>query len=263
MAMAERRAYERVSDGPVMKGGAIRFAERHGTIPCVIRDISPAGARVRVLSSSQIPDRFTLIIELDHVEADCTVVWRSKTELGLQFSRLLTEENVSAGAKPVELVHPTAEPRRQSRAQPEGGHPIRILIAEDDPDDRILIGEAFEESEFRHEIEFVGNGEELLARLSGQTSGPRPGLILLDLNMPKMDGRQALARLKADPVTRRIPVIVLTTSNAEEDIDQTYDLGVSSYITKPSDFEGLQKIVHMLNAYWSTLVTLPAMRKTA
>ena len=94
-------------------------------------------------------------------------------------------------------------------------------------------------------------------------NAPRPGLILLDLNMPKMDGRQALARLKADPATRRIPVIVLTTSNAEEDIDQTYDLGVSSYITKPSDFEGLQKIVHMLNAYWSTLVTLPAMRKTA
>lgn len=258
MAMAERRAYERVTDGPVMKGGAIRFAERHGTVPCVIRDITPAGARVRVLSSSQIPDRFTLTIELDHIEVDCTVVWRSKTELGLKFSRLLTEESTVIPNKPIQIIEDQVPSGGTPKPKSDGRQPIRILIAEDDPDDQILIGEAFEDSEFHHEIEFVGNGEELLERLADPASAARPGLILLDLNMPKMDGRQALKRLKADPETRRIPVIVLTTSNAEEDIEQTYDLGVSSYITKPSNFEGLQKIVHMLNAYWSTLVTLPA-----
>ena len=263
MVMAERRAYERISDGPVMKGGAIRFAERHGTIPCVIRDISPAGARVRVLSSSQIPDRFTLIIELDNIEAECTVVWRSKTELGLKFSNLLTEESSSVPNQHLRVVKGSKTADGTLPARAEGKEPIRILIAEDDPDDRILISEAFEDSEFSHEIEFVGNGEELLAHVADAKDGSRPGLILLDLNMPKMDGRQALARLKADPATRQIPVIVLTTSNAEEDIEHTYDLGVSSYITKPSNFEGLQKIVHMLNAYWSTLVTLPAVRRTA
>ncbi|MEM7425611.1 MAG: response regulator [Pseudomonadota bacterium] len=259
MAMVERRAYERVADGPVMKGGAIRFAERHGTIPCVIRDITPAGARVRVLSSAQIPDQFTLIIELDHIEAECTVVWRSKTELGLKFARLLTEENEPpkvAASSPTPLRMVESRPKRASG----GNGPIRIIIAEDDPDDRLLIDEAFQESDFSHEIEFVGNGEELLARLADPVAAT-PGLILLDLNMPKMDGRQALARLKADQETRRIPVIVLTTSNSEEDIERTYDLGVSSYITKPSNFEGLQEIVKHLNAYWSTLVTLPTARR--
>ncbi len=258
MAMVERRAFERVTDGPVMKGGAIRFAERHGTIPCVVRDITPAGARVRVLSSAQIPDHFVLTIELDRIEVDCTVVWRSKTELGLKFSSLLTDQTKETGSKQSPAEVSLVKPRQPVFAK----EPIEILIAEDDPDDQMLIGEAFEESEFSHNICFVNNGQELLMHLADPAKAT-PSLILLDLNMPKMDGRQALARLKENPVTRRIPVIVLTTSNSEEDIEQTYDLGVSSYITKPSNFEGLQQIVKLLNAYWSTLVTLPAARKVA
>ena len=138
---------------------------------------------------------------------------------------------------------------------------IPVLIAEDDPDDRLLIGEAFAESDFDHRIEFVGNGEELLQylELAGSTPDrPVPRLILLDLNMPKMDGRQALKRLKADPATRRIPVVVFTTSNVEQDVDDTYDLGVNSYITKPSTFEGLKDVVSALDIYWSCMAALPS-----
>jgi CheY-like chemotaxis protein len=138
---------------------------------------------------------------------------------------------------------------------------IPILIAEDDPDDRLLMRDAFAESRFSHPIAFVENGVELLDYVRGQPpyeGRPQPGLILLDLNMPKMDGRTALKHLKADPDLRRIPVVVLTTSKAEEDILRTYDLGVSSFITKPVTFQGLVDVVRALNSYWIEIVELPS-----
>ena len=137
---------------------------------------------------------------------------------------------------------------------------IPILIAEDDPDDRLFMRDAFAESDYDHEIAFVENGEELLAYLNGVApyeDAPRPGLILLDLNMPKMDGRTALLHIKANPSLRRIPVIVLTTSRADDDIEKTYDLGVSSYISKPSSAEGLKEVIATLNGYWSNIVAFP------
>jgi CheY-like chemotaxis protein len=141
--------------------------------------------------------------------------------------------------------------------------PISILVAEDDPDDRLMIEEAFEESRLANEVTFVGDGEELLAclrregdfaALAGQ---PFPGVILLDLNMPRKDGRETLRELKADPVLCRIPVVVLTTSRAEEDIVRTYGLGVSSFITKPVSFEGLVDAIRVLCRYWIEIVALP------
>ena len=140
---------------------------------------------------------------------------------------------------------------------------ISILIADDDADDRMLIEDAFRESRLSNPLAFVENGEELLHYLRGQgkfqgRTGPAPRLILLDLNMPKMDGRTALKHLKADPELRRIPVVVLTTSKAEEDILRTYDLGVSSFITKPVTFQGLVDVVRALNSYWIEIVELPA-----
>ena len=145
---------------------------------------------------------------------------------------------------------------RQSR-------PISILVADDDIDDRMMIQEAFEESRLANELQFVEDGEELLAclrregryaHLAGQ---PYPGVILLDLNMPRKDGREALRELKADPELCRIPVVVLTTSQAEEDIVRTYGLGVSSFITKPVTFEGLVDSVRVLCRYWIEIVALP------
>lgn len=141
---------------------------------------------------------------------------------------------------------------------------IKIVIADDDADDRMLIEDAFVECRLRNERAYVEDGEDLLdylragGRWAENKGAELPGLILLDLNMPRMDGRTALSHLKADPELRRIPVIVLTTSKAEEDILRTYDLGVNSFISKPVTFDGLIEVVRALNHYWIELVQLPA-----
>ena len=126
---------------------------------------------------------------------------------------------------------------------------ISILIADDDADDRLMAKEALEECRLVNRVDFVEDGVELLAylRREGQyadkAKAPRPGLIILDLNMPKMDGREALREIKADPALRRIPIVVMTTSKAEEDIYRSYDLGVNSFITKPVTFDALVTVM--------------------
>lgn len=141
--------------------------------------------------------------------------------------------------------------------------PITILMADDDPDDRMLTEEAWEENQLANELYFVEDGEQLLnylhrrgeyAHLSGE---PLPDLVLLDLNMPKKDGRESLKEIKASPNLRRIPIVILTTSKAEEDILRTYDLGASSFITKPVTFEALVDMVKTLAKYWFEVVELP------
>ncbi len=142
-------------------------------------------------------------------------------------------------------------------------HPISILVADDDPDDRMMIEEAFVENKIANKIDFVEDGEQLLAFLHREgdyavhRDEPFPGVILLDLNMPKKDGREALRDLKADSKLCRIPIIVLTTSQAEEDVVRTYGLGVSSFITKPVSFEELVGAVRVLCHYWIKIVALP------
>jgi len=141
--------------------------------------------------------------------------------------------------------------------------PVTILIADDDPDDRMLALEALNENRLTNNLYFVEDGEELLDYLyhRGQytdpASAPRPGMILLDLNMPRKDGRESVREIKADPELRDIPVVILTTSKAEEDIARTYDLGANSYITKPVTFEGLVEIMRGLRRYWFEIVELP------
>lgn len=141
--------------------------------------------------------------------------------------------------------------------------PITILYADDDEDDRMLVHDALREARLISDLRFVEDGEELLeylrhrGRYANGASAPRPGLILLDLNMPRMDGREALAAIKADPQLRRIPVVVLTTSKAQEDIFRTYDLGVNSFISKPVTFDGLVDMMQALGRYWLGIVELP------
>ena len=141
--------------------------------------------------------------------------------------------------------------------------PITILMADDDADDRQMTREAFEESRVANDLRFVENGVELMdylqrrGRYSDPATSPRPGLILLDLNMPKKDGREALQEIKADPTLRNIRVVILTTSKAEEDIYRSYDLSATSYITKPVTFEGLVEVVKTLGKYWLEIVELP------
>jgi CheY-like chemotaxis protein len=143
------------------------------------------------------------------------------------------------------------------------GKMITILLADDDPDDRKLTQDAFVENRLVNVLHCVEDGEELMeylrrqGRYVAQKDAPLPGLILLDLNMPRKDGREALKEIKADPELRRIPIVVLTTSKAEEDILRTYDLGVNSYVTKPVTFKSLVELVKVLGRYWFEVVELP------
>jgi CheY-like chemotaxis protein len=142
--------------------------------------------------------------------------------------------------------------------------PITILMADDDPDDRKLILEAFEENHLANELRFVEDGEELLDYLNHRgkylvpDSAPRPGIILLDLNMPRKDGREALAEMRNDPRFRGIRVVIMTTSRAEEDVVRSYDLSAASYIAKPMTFERLVEVIRALGKYWLEIVELPS-----
>lgn len=141
---------------------------------------------------------------------------------------------------------------------------ITIVMAEDDADDRKLTQDAFDESRVLNSLRFVGDGVELMDyllrrdRYADPGTSPRPNLILLDLNMPRKDGREALEEIKADPDLRRIPVVIMTTSKAEEDILRSYDLGASSYIIKPVTFERLVQVIKTMRGYWIEIVELPS-----
>jgi CheY-like chemotaxis protein len=140
--------------------------------------------------------------------------------------------------------------------------PLTILLADDDEEDRELARDALQDSRLANEMKFVVDGQDLLDYLRHEgrwteESSPRPGIILLDLNMPKMDGREALAEIKADEDLKRIPIVVLTTSKDEADVLSTYDLGVSSFITKPVTFGGLVDVMRTWTQYWFEIVELP------
>lgn len=136
-----------------------------------------------------------------------------------------------------------------------------ILMAEDDADDRLLARDALAECGLGDDLRFVENGEELLdyllqrGKFDAQT--PRPGLILLDLNMPVKDGREVLGEIKSNATLRRIPVVVLTTSRADTDIDRIYHLGANSFITKPVRYESLVEVMKAISQYWLKIVELP------
>jgi len=136
-------------------------------------------------------------------------------------------------------------------------------MADDDEDDRLMAREAFSEVKLLNDFHTVEDGEELMDYLlrrkqyADPAMSPRPGIILLDLNMPKKDGRTALAEIKADPSLRQIPIVVLTTSKAEEDILRSYDLGVNSFIVKPVTFDQFIEIMKTITKYWFEVVELP------
>jgi CheY-like chemotaxis protein len=144
------------------------------------------------------------------------------------------------------------------------GRRVTILLADDDEEDRELTRDALRESHLANEVKFVVDGQDLMDYLrregryaDGSVASPRPGIILLDLNMPKKDGREALAEIKTDELLRRIPVVVLTTSKDEVDVLRTYDLGVNSFITKPVTFAGLVEAMRTWTRYWFELVEIP------
>jgi CheY-like chemotaxis protein len=138
-----------------------------------------------------------------------------------------------------------------------------IVLAEDDSDDRLLVKDAMAECQWGADLRFVENGEELMdylqhrGKFSQMKDSPRPGLILLDLNMPRKDGREALREIKANADFRRIPIVVLTTSKADTDIAGLYDLGANSFISKPVQFDSLVGVMKILAQYWFNTVQLP------
>jgi CheY-like chemotaxis protein len=138
--------------------------------------------------------------------------------------------------------------------------PIDILLVEDDPGDVLMTREAFEHHKIRNALHVASDGVEALEFLNRQgrfEAAPRPGLILLDLNLPRKDGREVLGEIKQDPRLRSIPVVVLTTSEADEDILRSYDLHANAYVTKPVDFEKFVEVVRKIDDFWVTVVQLP------
>lgn len=137
---------------------------------------------------------------------------------------------------------------------------LTVLVADDDDVDRNFIRKAWEKSRASNDLRFVEDGEELIdylnhrGRYSDPASAPRPAVILLDLNMPRKDGREALREIKANPELRQIPIIVLTSSQADEEVYRSYDLGANSYITKPVTFEALVDVLQVLGRYWIEIV---------
>jgi CheY-like chemotaxis protein len=144
-----------------------------------------------------------------------------------------------------------------------------ILMAEDDADDQLLVQEAFVECGLREQLRFVADGEELLDYLlrrgqyASAVDAPRPGLILLDLNMPRKDGREALREIRQHPDLRRVPIVVFTTSRADTDIRKVYELGANSFITKPAAFDALVTTITKMVSYWFDLVELPSAKIAA
>lgn len=144
-----------------------------------------------------------------------------------------------------------------------------ILMAEDDTDDQLLVQEAFAECGVREQLRFVADGEELMDYLmrrgqyASAVDAPRPGLILLDLNMPRKDGREALKEIRGHPDLRRVPIVVFTTSRADTDIRRVYELGANSFITKPAAFDALVTTITKMVGYWFELVELPSAKIAA
>ena len=144
----------------------------------------------------------------------------------------------------------------------DDGQPISVLLVEDDPGDVVLIEGAFEHNKVRNSLKIVGDGVEAMEYLRAEGSA-RPDLVLLDLNLPRKDGREVLAEIKSDPLLRSIPVVVLTTSKAEEDILRSYDLHANAYVTKPVDFNRFIEVVRQIDEFFVTVVKLPGHRNAA
>ncbi|MCW2639519.1 MAG: response regulator [Dactylosporangium sp.] len=138
--------------------------------------------------------------------------------------------------------------------------PIEVLLVEDDPGDVLMTQEAFEEHKVRNHLAVVNDGAEAIAYLRREgryADAPRPDLVLLDLNLPRRDGREVLAEIKNDPDLRQIPVVVLTTSQADEDIVRSYQLHANAYVTKPVDFDRFIEVVRQIDDFFVSVVKLP------
>ncbi|MGE0700166.1 MAG: response regulator [Hyphomicrobiaceae bacterium] len=262
----------------VLKSGTAIFNLRRSTLPCVVREISDDGAKLEVHQGLGLPDQFELRIDLEGLEVGCEVVWRKAYSVGVRFVRPLSPGTSTARAhrrdEHVGLPAPSARPNAADHVarSPERGNassqgsspvppaeaapsapPIHILVADDDADDRMLLQSAFEAGKLASSFSFVGDGLELLRYLKKEPpfeNAPMPGFVLLDLNMPKMDGRMALRHIRSNSAMRRLPIIILSDSDNESDIERAYELGVSGYFPKPGTLDDTMDLINTISLYW-------------
>lgn len=282
------RAYQRRR---VIKGGTIAFNLRRLTYPCVVRDLSVAGARLQVDCGDNIPNTFDLLIELDGFESECEIVWREGKQVGVRFMAepRITEPKrkqvvVSADKAPLASSVRLAErtradyqpsPTRDPKDAPEVFRPMAtpiipageadgplssenpILITEADPGERALFQDAFRKERISPPYDFVADGSELAQYLAGEagfSDKSRPGMILLDFDTPCLDGLAALRHIKTTPSLQSIPVVVMTKTNSDEEIEETYGFGVGSYVQKPKNMDDVVNVTRTLTRFWNNFV---------
>ena len=259
----------------VVTCGQIHYGDRELPTPCIIREMSTLRARLGVEAPEELPSTFRLVIDSEGLVSECEVIDRDSDAVNVRFRsrsfKALTDDGVLPSARlprPIFGVHdkktlsnsaPVAGAHKALAGSKQGAseeHYAPILVAEDDPDDRMLLQDAFDQLEAAPPLQFVKDGQELLEYLASNEilrSEAWPRLILLDLNMPRVDGRKALVRIKNNPKWRSIPLVILTTSNAKMDIDKTYGLGASSYIQKPNSFDQMVDMAKMLLKFWTNV----------
>lgn len=171
---------------------------------------------------------------------------------------------IVGGLPPGDMIFPKVKDQRRTRELPQqigiAGRPVEVLLVEDNPGDVRLTQEAFKDGRLLVNISVVVDGVEameFLHRRGSFENAPRPELILLDLNLPRKSGREVLSEIKADPELRRVPVIVMTTSKAEQDIHRAYNLNANCYIAKPVELDEFLKVVRSIEDFWLSIVTLP------
>lgn len=274
----------------VIKGGTIAFNLRRLTYPCVVRDLSVAGARLQVDCPDSIPNTFDLLIELDGFESECEIVWREGKQVGVRF---LAEPRISAPKRkqvvvssdkarlaPVRLAErirgdyqpsPTPGPAESAEGFKPMADPTTpvamfeapltlgnpILITEENPADRVLFQDAFRKDSTSPPFDFVEDGRQLTQYLAGEdrfSEKQRPGMVLLDFDSPRLDGLASLRHIKTTPALQSIPVVVMTKSNSDEEIEETYGFGVGSYVQKPENFDDMVNVTRTLTRFWNNFV---------
>ena len=245
---------------PFVRCGKIHFGGSHFRIPCVVKALTKETAHLRVFGPEKLPERFWLTVEMHQIERECEVVARSEKHVTVKFC---SEADGPAEADRDQDREARELPGRSQvsqRTAEKSGQPPRLWVVDDDDDDCRLLCEAFQERSGLCDLSFFKDGWEFLNYLkSGDHAAGRGSstVVLLDLNMPRMDGVTALEKMRSDERFRHLPVIIFTTSNSEEDIRKTYALGVSAYITKPSTQVELDRAVDFISSYWDGAVRVP------
>lgn len=230
--------------------GQIHFGGSHFRLPCIVKALSEDATRLHVFGAHRLPDRFWLSVEMMELEAECEIVSRAEKTVTVRFCRTATHSDAGRATREV----PEAAATTQAA-------PPRLWVVEDDPDDCALLSDAFRQQKLLCDLKFFSDRAQFLdfLRSSDQLIElSSPALTLLDLNMPRMDGLTTLSVLRSDMRFRHLPVVVFTTSNSEHDIQKTYTLGVTAYITKPSRQDDLNQIVDFITSYWTAGVRFPA-----